>query len=95
MKVQVAIRELLSAKGTNLTKIAESLGFKSNSSVRNMLKGDIRVSNMYKLLDALDYEIVIQPKSTRGKRANGAYVIDMGEDEKSETSPAEKGGEGE
>lgn len=83
MRVQKAIREVLKAKGTNLTKIAETLGFKSNSSVRNMLNGDIRVSNMYKILNEMDYEIVIQPKSTRGKRANGAYVIDMegGEEE--------------
>lgn len=79
MKIQDAIRKVLKLKGTNLTKIAETLKLSSNSSVRNMLNRDIRMSNVYKILDELDYEIVIQPKSTRGKRANGAYVIDMSE----------------
>lgn len=77
MKIAEAIKTIMKAKKVTQMKLAEETGYKGQSSVATRLRGDMQMSTAYKMLEALDYEIVIQPKSTRGKRANGAYVIDM------------------
>ena len=77
MKMQEAIKEILKEKRVTQQKLASELGYKGQSGVAMRLKSDMQISTAFEMLNALDYEIVIQPKSTRGKRANGAYVIDM------------------
>lgn len=57
---------------------------KSQSVVSERLKNkNIGVDKAFEMLDAMGYEIIIQPKSTRGKRATGSYVITK-EDEQEE-----------
>lgn len=61
----------------------DKLGYKAQSAVAKMLRSDMQVSNAIRMLDIVGYEIIIQPKSTRGKRATGSYVITK-EDEQEE-----------
>ena len=56
---------------------------KSQSVVSERLNKNIGVDKAFEMLDAMGYEIIIQPKSTRGKRATGSYVITK-EDEQEE-----------
>lgn len=88
MKINEAIRKIMKEKGVTQNKIIEMVNgkagetvIKSQSIIAERLKrGEtMQMDKALELLEALDYEIVIQPKSTRGKRANGAYVIDMQE----------------
>lgn len=92
MKINEAIKRIMKEKGITQQKLMETVNgktgetvIKSQSIIAERLRrgSTMQMDKALELLDALDYEIVIQPKSTRGKRANGAYVIDMkeGEDE--------------
>ena len=81
MKINEAIRKIMKIKGVTQTQMKETLGYKSQSNVAGRLKSDMQMSNVVEFLNALNYEIVIQPKSTRGKRATGAYVINNEEEE--------------
>lgn len=80
MNITKAIRIIIKEKRVTQTKLAEMLGYKSQSGVGMRLKSDMQMSTVVQMLDVLDYEVIIQPKSTRGKRANGAYVIDNKEE---------------
>ena len=80
MKINEAIRKIMKTKGITQMQMKNSLGYKSQSNVAGRLKSDMQMSNVVEFLNVLNYEIVIQPKSTRGKRANGAYVINNREE---------------
>lgn len=86
MKINEAIRAIMNEKGITQQKMMNLVNkkaggtvIKSQSIIAERLKrGEtMQINKALELLNELDYEIVIQPKSTRGKRANGAYVIDM------------------
>lgn len=86
MKINEAIKEIMRSKGITQKKLQEEVNrkagkevIKSQSVMAERLKRNnaMQIDKAYELLDALDYEIVIQPKSTRGKRANGAYVVNL------------------
>ena len=65
MTIKALIRSKIAEKSTNQTELAEKAGFKSQSNISMMLKkGNMRVNNLFALLDALDCELVVRDKTT-------------------------------
>ena len=83
MTIGKAIRDVMKKIGVTQIEMRDKLGYKAQSAVAKMLRSDMQVSNAIRMLDIVGYEIIIQPKSTRGKRATGSYVITK-EDEQEE-----------
>nr|DAQ48839.1 MAG TPA: octamer-binding transcription factor 1 [Caudoviricetes sp.] len=83
MTIGKAIRDVMKKRGVTQIEMRDKLGYKAQSAVAKMLRSDMQVSNAIRMLDIVGYEIIIQPKSTRGKRATGSYVITK-EDEQEE-----------
>lgn len=83
MTIGKAIRDVMKKRGVTQIGMRDKLGYKAQSAVAKMLRSDMQVSNAIRMLDIVGYEIIIQPKSTRGKRATGSYVITK-EDEQEE-----------
>lgn len=83
MTIGKAIRDVMKKRGVTQIEMRDKLGYKAQSAVAKMLRSDMQVSNAIRMLDIVGYEIIIQPKSTRGKRAMGSYVITK-EDEQEE-----------
>lgn len=90
MRINEAIKEIMKSKGITQEKLKDEVNtragkvvIKSQSVLAERFKRSsaMQIDKAFELLDALDYEIVIQPKSTRGKRASGAYVVNMGDGE--------------
>lgn len=83
MTIGKAIRDVMKKRGVTQIEMRDKLGYKAQSAVAKMLRSDMQVSNAIRMLDIVGYEIIIQPKNTRGKRATGSYVITK-EDEQEE-----------
>lgn len=83
MTIGKAIRDVMKKRGVTQIEMRDKLGYKAQSAVAKMLRSDMQISNAIRMLDIVGYEIIIQPKSTRGKRATGSYVITK-EDEQEE-----------
>lgn len=57
------VKEVKQARGCSLAYLAEKLEKKRAVNIAEMLKGkDMWAGNFFKLLDAMEYEIVVQPK---------------------------------
>lgn len=88
MKLKNAIRAIMKDTKTTQKKLMETVNknngkivIKSQSVIAERLKSDnLSIDKLIEMMSAMDYEIVLQPKSTRGKRANGAYVINNREE---------------
>ena len=69
-----AIRENSNPKVT-LEILRDRLGYKALSGVSERLRGkSIKVDTYVKFLDALGYELVVQPKTTRPAK-DGSYKV--------------------
>ena len=78
MTAKEAIRQALSDRNTTQTKLAELLGYASSTGVSNKLNSttqELSVDTVIRMLDVLDYEVVVQPK-TSGKRKEGSIVLE-------------------
>lgn len=84
MIITTAIKDIMKKRGVTQNELKEKLGYRTQSAISERLKQkSIGVDKAFEMLDAMGYEIIIQPKSTRGKRAMGSYVITK-EDEQEE-----------
>lgn len=71
-----AIRQAMAERRITQTKLAELIGYKSQSGLASRLSnGNILSETLIEILDKLDYEVVVQPK-TAGKRKEGAIVLE-------------------
>ncbi len=78
IKIIETIRENSTPKVT-LDVLRDRMGYKSISGVSERLKGkSIKVDTFVKFLDALGYELVVQPKTAREAK-EGCYKV--GDDE--------------
>ena len=65
MNITTLIRTKIVERGINQTTLAERAGLKNQSNVAMMLKtNNMRLNNLFVLLDALDCELVIRDKVT-------------------------------
>lgn len=78
MTEKETIRQIMQIKGWSQPKLAKEAGFKSQSNITGLLnnnKNGIRIDNLYKMLSAMDCEIVIRDKTDRKQE----WIIDMKE----------------
>lgn len=85
MNIRTIIKRVAKEKRISQEKLAEHSGIGSQSTLASRLsRENMSIKNALQMLDALGYELVVQPK-TAGKRKVGAYVVTM-EDEDSADS---------
>lgn len=80
MKETKIIRDIMenSSPKVTLDVLRESLNYKTVSGVSERLKGSsMKVDTFVKFLDALGYEVIVQPKTAREAK-KGSYKV--GED---------------
>ena len=74
------VRKAMAMRGWSQPKLAEESGFKSQSNITGLLnnnKNGIRMDNLFRMLDAMGFEIVVRDKMGSNKE----FVIDMKEEE--------------
>lgn len=74
------VRKIMKMRGWNQPKLAEEAGFRSQSNITGLLnnnKNGIRMDNLFKILDAMGFEIVVRDKMGSNKE----FTIDMKEEE--------------
>lgn len=75
-----AIKFVMKEAKINQVQLAKLTGQSSQSVISERLRRDnLSVRTMLEMLDAMGYEMVIQPKS-RGKRKEGQIVLTAGEE---------------
>ena len=81
MKIGSGIRLAMRDKKTSQTELAKRMNENSPQVISNRIRREnsVRVEAALKMLDALGYELIIQPKKA-GRRPEGQIVITM-EDE--------------
>lgn len=71
------LRDIMAQSTPKVTQevLAERLGFATKSGVSERLRGNsMRVDNYVRFLDALGYELVVQPKTAREAK-EGSYKV--------------------
>lgn len=76
MNFPEVIRKILKDKRITQGMLAEKLGQKQSNISMPLSKGNITLEKLLEWLDALDYELVVQPKKGVGRRKEGEYVIE-------------------
>ena len=74
------VRKAMAMRKWSQPKLAEKAGFKSQSNITGLLnnnKNGIRMDNLFKMLNAMGFEIVI--RDTMG--SDREFIIDMKEEE--------------
>lgn len=74
------VRKAMTMRGWSQPKLASESGFKSQSNITGLLnnnKNGIRMDNLFKMLNAMGFEIVVRDKMGSNKE----FVIDMKEEE--------------
>ena len=74
------VRKAMVMRGWSQPKLATESGFKSQSNITGLLnnnKNGIRIDNLFKMLNAMGFEIVVRDKMGSGK----SFIIDMKEEE--------------
>ena len=76
MTASEAIRTAMKEAKITQNDLAELMGYNSQGTVGNALRSNNFTTNTFiRWLDCLDYEVVVQPK-TSGKRKEGSIVLD-------------------
>lgn len=74
------VRKAMAIRGWNQPKLAKESGFKSQSNITGLLnnnKNGMRMDNLFKMLDAMGFKIIVRDDMGTGKE----FVIDMKEEE--------------
>lgn len=75
MNAADAIKAALADKKVTQKRLAEMMGYSGQTAVGNRLNSKISCDLLIEMLEKLDYEVVIQPK-TQGKRKEGSIVLE-------------------
>jgi transcriptional regulator with XRE-family HTH domain len=73
------VRKAMTMRGWSQPKLASESGFKSQSNITGLLnnnKNGIRMDNLFKMLNAMGFEIVVRDKMGSNKE----FLIDMKEE---------------
>lgn len=73
------VRKAMTMRGWSQPKLATESGFKSQSNITGLLnnnKNGIRMDNLFKMLNAMGFEIVVRDKMGSNKE----FLIDMKEE---------------
>lgn len=84
MTTSEIIKTIMKEKGVKQNALSAAMGHNSPSAIYNILqRNNMDTDNLVKILDLLDYEVVVQPK-TQGKRKEGSMVLTSGDEKKSQ-----------
>ena len=76
MGLKEAIMEMLKFRSSNRAILCRKIGYKNQGTLETQLnRGDVKLSTFFKMCEAYDYEITIQPKGRKGSRPAGQIVI--------------------
>lgn len=80
MKTAQIIRDIMSKSSPKITLdvLRDKMDYKTVSGVSERLKGNMKVETFAKFLDALGYEIIVQPKTPREAK-EGSYKVEVPE----------------
>ena len=71
-----AFKEMMKTRGMNQSWVTKKMGYKSSSALWSIIaKNNTTVDTLLRVCDILDYDIVLQPKRMRGRKAEGQIVI--------------------
>lgn len=60
------VKQILKFRDMDQIELADKCGYANQSCIAGLLnRGNIRIDNLYKLLDAMDCEIVVKDKNSR------------------------------
>lgn len=77
MNMKDTIKRMLKDNNKSQAWLAEKLNYAGTNAINNKLsRGNMKVSDLYRTCEALDYELTIQPKRRAGARPSGQIVID-------------------
>ncbi len=73
-----AVRKIMEDLGITNAKLASRIGTSNAVIYERLTQKNISMKNLDQMLAAMDYEIVLQPRSS-GRRPDGVYVVDGGD----------------
>lgn len=80
--LKTVVKQLVKDNNKSMKWLSEKLGFKYQATLNTQLgRGNITLQTFYKICEAMDYEITIQPKGKRGTRPTGQIIVDLGVEE--------------
>lgn len=63
MNIKEAIKKIISDNSMSAERLAKKMGFARASTITNIfMRGDLKVSMLFKICEAMDYELVLKPK---------------------------------
>ena len=65
--ISAIIKEIIRESGTSQAKVADALGYTTQSGVSERLRGDMRIWGAMKILDYLGYDIVIRDRKGKDR----------------------------
>ncbi|XCH79044.1 MAG: helix-turn-helix domain-containing protein [Candidatus Dehalobacter alkaniphilus] len=77
MKATEAVKKIMEDSNITNAKLASRIGCSNAVIYERLTQKNISVNSLDQMLAALDYEIVLQPKSS-GRRPEGCFVVDGG-----------------
>ena len=80
MTEKEVVRRVMKLRGWSQPMLAKEAGFKSQSNITGLLNNNqngIRMDNLFKMLNAMGFEIVVRDTMGSGRE----FVIDMKEEE--------------
>lgn len=77
--VSKAVKQAMKERKMTQSRLASILGYASQSGVARRLQEGMTTDTLIKFLEALDYEVVIQPKSA-GRRKDNQILLKRGEE---------------
>lgn len=78
MKANEIVKDIMEKQHLKNAQLGARIGVKNDAIFARLTQKNISVDILNQMLAAMDYEIVVQPKSL-GRRPEGCYVIDRGE----------------
>lgn len=75
MNATEALKTVMRDKKVTQERLAKTMGYSAQSCLASRLKGKMSCDLLVELLNQLDYEVVVQPK-TSGKRKEGSIVLE-------------------
>lgn len=74
MLVRELLRTAIDSRGMSQTRLSEKMNINNKALWNNLHQENPTLNVVLRLLDALDYEVVVRPK--RGTQNTGSYILE-------------------
>ncbi len=75
MKATEIVKEIMEKQNIKNVDLGKRIGVSNASIYERLTQKNISVDKLREMLAAMDYEIIVQPRSS-GRKAEGVYVIE-------------------